>query len=70
MIFMHFSLFIKEKEAECFFQRVSDLILLCVVLNHDVDSSLYFIKMIFSLKIIEKLPMQNDFDSLVTCLKG
>ena len=41
---MHFSLFIKEKKAEMSFLRVSDLLLVCVVLNHDADSSLYVIK--------------------------
>ena len=41
---MHFSLFIKEKKAEMSFLRVSDLHLVCVVLNHDADSSLYIIK--------------------------
>ena len=39
--------------------RVSDLLLVCVVLNHDADSSLYIIKMIFSLKINEKLPLEK-----------
>ena len=41
---MHFSLFIKEKKAEMSFLRVSDLLLVCVVLNHDADSSLYINK--------------------------
>ena len=53
---MHFSLFIKDKKAEMTFLRVSDLLFVCVVLNHDADSPLYIIKIIFSLKINEKLP--------------
>ena len=69
---MHFSLFIKEKKAEMSFLRVSDLLLDCVVLNHDADSSLYIIKMIFSLKINYNLPLEKCgcFDSLVPCLKN
>ena len=56
---MHFSLFNKEKKAETSFLRVSDLLLVCVVLNHDADSSSYIIKIIFSLKINEKLPFEK-----------
>ena len=56
---MHFSLFIKEKKGEISFLRVNDLLLVYVVLNHDADSSLYIIKMIFSLKINEKLPLEK-----------
>ena len=57
---MPFSIFIKEKkQTEMSFLRVSDLLLVCVVLNHDVDSSLYIIKNIFSLKINEKLPLEK-----------
>ena len=56
---MHFSLFIKDKKAEMSFLRVSDLLLVCIFLNHDVDSSLYIIKMIFSLKINKKLPLEK-----------
>ena len=52
---MHFSLFIKEKKAEMSFLRVSDLLFVSAVLNHDADSSLYIIKMVFSLTINEKL---------------
>ena len=68
---MHFSLFIKEKKAEMLFLRVSDLLLVCVVLNHDADSPLHIIKNIFSLNINEKgcLLVVEDFDSLVPCLK-
>ena len=56
---MHFSLFFKEKKAEISFLRVCDLLLVCVVLNHDADSSLCITKMIFSLKINEKLPFEK-----------
>ena len=56
---MHFSLFIKENKAEMLFLTVSDLLFVFVVLNHDADSSLYIIKMIFSLKINEKLPLEK-----------
>ena len=56
---MHFSLFIKEKKAEMSFLRVSDLLFVCVVLNHDADSSLYIIKMVFLLKINEKLQLEK-----------
>ena len=41
------------------FLRVSDLLLVCVVLNHDAALSLYIIKMIFSFKINEKLPLKK-----------
>ena len=43
-----FSLHQRKKE-EMSFLRVSDLLFVCVVLNHDADSSLYIIKMVFSL---------------------
>ena len=33
-----------RKKAEMSFLRVSDLLLVCVVLNHDADSLLYIIK--------------------------
>ena len=56
---MHSSLYIKEKKAELSFLRVSDLLFDCVVLNHDADLSLYIIKIIFSLKINEKLPLEK-----------
>ena len=54
------------------FLRVSGFLLVCFVINHDADSSLYIIKMIFSLKINEKLPLEKCvcFDSLVLCLKN
>ena len=48
-----------KKKAEMTFLRVSDLLLVRVVLNHDADSSLYIIKMIFSLKTNEKLPLEK-----------
>ena len=54
-----FSLHQKKKKAEMLFLRANDLLLVCVVLNHDADSSLYIIKMIFSLKINEKLPLEK-----------
>ena len=42
------------------FLRVSDLLLVYVVLNQDADSSLYIsLKMIFSLKINEKLLLEK-----------
>ena len=34
----------QRKKKEMSFLRVSDLLLVCVVLNHDADSSLYIIK--------------------------
>ena len=58
---MHFSLIIKEKLAEMSFLRVSDLLLVCVVLNHDADSSLYIIKNDIFIKIDEKLPLEKCF---------
>ena len=39
-----FSLHQRKKKAEMSFLRVSDLLLVCVVLNHNEDSSLYIIK--------------------------
>ena len=58
------------------FLRVSDLLLVCVVLNHDADSSLISLKIIFSLKINGEIAVGKvcllvveDFDSLVPCLK-
>ena len=57
------------------FLRVIDLLFVCVVLNHDADSSLYFIKndifienkrMIAVVKVC--LLVVEDFDSLVPCL--
>ena len=41
---MHFFLVIKEKNAEISFLRVNDLLLVCIVQNHDADSPLYIIK--------------------------
>ena len=73
---MHFSLFTKEKKAEMSFLRVSDLLLVCVVLNHDADSSLYIIKN--DIFIENKWEIADgkvcllaveDFDNLVPCLK-
>ena len=56
---MHFSLVIKDKKAEMTFLRVNDLLFVCLVLNHGADSPLYVIKMIFSLKIKEKLLLEK-----------
>ena len=56
---MHFSLFIKEKKTEMSFLTVSDLLLVSVVLNHDVYSSLYIIKNDIFMKINEKLPLEK-----------
>ena len=39
-----FSLHQRKKKAEMSFLRVSDLLFVCVVLNHDADSSLYINK--------------------------
>ena len=49
----------KKKKAEMSFLRVSDLLLVCVVLYHNADSSLFIIRMIFSLKINVKLPLEK-----------
>ena len=67
---MHFPLYIKEKKAEMSFLRVSDLLLVCAVLNHDAGSSLYIIKMIFSLKMNEKLPLERCVCLLWKILKA
>ena len=57
------------------FLRVIDLLIVCVVPNHDADSSLYFIKndifienkrMIAVVKVC--LLVVEDFDSLMPCL--
>ena len=73
---MHFSLFIKEKKAEMSFLRVSDLLLVCVVLNDDANSSLYIIKNDIFIEIKSEIAVGKvcllvveDFDSLVPCLK-
>ena len=50
---------LKKKKGEMSFLRVNDLLLVYVILNHDADSSLYIIKMIFSLKINEKMPLEK-----------
>ena len=41
------------------FLRVNDLLLVCIVQNHDADSPLYIIKSMFSLKIDKKLPLEK-----------
>ena len=56
---IHFSLVIKEKNAEMSFLRVNDLLLVCIVQIHDVDSPLTIIKNMFSLKINKKLPLEK-----------
>ena len=56
---MHFSLFIKEKKAEMSFLRVSDLLFVWVVLNHDANSSLYVIKNSIFIENNEKLPLEK-----------
>ena len=56
---MHFSLLIKEKKAEMSFLRVSDLLIVCVHLNHDADCLYIPLKTIFSLKINEKFPLEK-----------
>ena len=59
IVYNVFSSLHQRKKAEMAFLRVGELLLVCVVLNHDADSSLYIIKMIFSLKINEKLPLKS-----------
>ena len=49
----------QRKKTEMSFLRVSALLLVSVVLNHDADSSFYIIKMIFSLNMNEKLPLEK-----------
>ena len=39
-----FLLSLKKKNAEMSFLRVNDLLLVCIVQNHDADSPLYIIK--------------------------
>ena len=56
---MHFSLVIKEKNAEMSFLKVNNLLLVCIVQIHDVDSPLYIIKNMFSLKINKNLPLEK-----------
>ena len=41
------------------FLRVNDLLLACIVPNHDVDSPLYIIKNMFSLQINKKLTLEK-----------
>ena len=41
------------------FLRVNDLLLVCIVQNHDADSPLYIIKNMFSLKTDKKLPLES-----------
>ena len=41
------------------FLRVNDLLLVCIVQNHDANSPLYIIKNMFSLKINKKLPLEK-----------
>ena len=41
------------------FLRVNDLLLVCIVQNHDAHSPLYIIKNIFSLKKNKKLPLEK-----------
>ena len=50
---------IKENNAEMSFLRVNDLLLVCIVQNHDADSPLYIIKNTISLKINKKLPLEK-----------
>ena len=73
---MHFSLFIKEKKTEMSFLRVGGLLFVCVVLNHDADSSLYIIKNGIFIEnkweiAIGKvcLLVVEDFGRLVPCIK-
>ena len=59
MFTIHFSLVIKEKNAEVTFLRVNNLLLVCIVQNHDMDLPLYIVKNMFSLKINKKLPLEK-----------
>ena len=59
MFTIHFSLVFIENNAEMSFLRVIDLLLACIVQNHDADSPLYIIKNVFSLKINKKLPLEK-----------
>ena len=56
---MHFSLIMKDKKSRHDVSESTSLFFVCVVLNHGADSPLYVIKMIFSLKINEKLPLEK-----------
>ena len=49
MFTMRVSIASKEKIAEMSFLRVSNLLLVCVVQNHDADPPIISLKMIFSL---------------------
>ena len=70
-----FLLSIKNKNAEMSFLRVNDLLLICIVQNHDADSPLSIIKITFSLNINKKLLLEmcllvvEGFGSLVPCVK-
>ena len=50
---------LKKTNAEMWFLRVNDLLLVCIVQNHDADSPLYIIKNMISLKINMKLPLEK-----------
>ena len=54
-----FLLSIKNKNAEMSFLRVNDLLLVCIVQNHDADSPFYIIEPMFSAKINKKLPLEK-----------
>ena len=41
------------------FLGVNDLLLACIVHNHDADSPLYIIKNTISLKMYKKLPLEK-----------
>ena len=41
------------------FLRANNLLLVCLVRNHDADSPLFIIKNMFSLKINMKLPLEK-----------
>ena len=76
IVYNAFFSLLQRKKAEMLFLRVSDLLLVCVVLNHDADSSLYSIKNDIFIEnkweiAVGKvcLLVVKDFDSLVPCLK-
>ena len=50
IVFNEFFSLHQRKKVGMSFLRVSDLLLVCVVLNHDADSSLYIIKNDISIK--------------------
>ena len=50
---------LKKKNAEMLCLKVNDLLLVCIVQNYDADLPLYIIKIMFSLKINNKLQLKK-----------